>query len=205
MWVLNEDRALHKKLEGLTVRDANAPNGRPVEVRFVYPEAEMADITYPLVTIEHQGIFPDHDREHRAGSTPVRLPYVPEGHEGFPGDWYVQDYPLPYNIDYLVTVYSRFSNHDASLVAQMAMFDRVPARFGYLIVPEDNTVRRLDLHGGPWKVEGGFDQDDKRVMRTGYVVRISAELSIYQAQTVTDLVERVVMDIKPYVQNYVAD
>jgi hypothetical protein len=135
----------------------------------------------------------------------VQLPYVPEGLAGVPGDYYVNDYPLPYNLDYLITVYSRLAEHDTYLLGEMARFERLPSRFGFLEVPEDNTIRRLDLIGGPWKVEGGFDQDQKRVFRTGYVVRISAELNLHQATTLTNIVNRVVMDIEPYVQTYAAD
>jgi hypothetical protein len=223
-WLLNEDAALKKKLQGLTVTDANAPiGGRPVPVRFRLPETELSDTQFPLIVIEHAGLSRDPEREHRGY---IQLPYVPEGEDprgiwpleydvidGVPegttlpsgqivGDPNVaddgvdetedpagedtytvdpadvpfySDFPIPYNIDYQITVYSRKALHDRVLVASLAANDRIPERFGFLEIPEDGTFRRLDLIGGP-SPEVEKDRDGKRIFRSIYAVRVSSEL-----------------------------
>jgi hypothetical protein len=57
----------------------------------------------------------------------------------------------------------------------MAQFDRIPARFGFLTIPEDGTVRRLDLLGGPELVDTR-DEDGKRLFRREYLISVSSEL-----------------------------
>jgi len=88
---------------------------------------------------------------------------------------YFAEFPIPYNLDYQVTVYSRKAIHDRMLVAALAATDRVPARFGFLEIPEDGTYRRLDLIGGP-NTEADKDRDGKRIFRSTYAVRVSSEL-----------------------------
>lgn len=200
-WIINEDRALKKKLSGLTLPDVNAPEGgRPVQVRYIFPEAEVGEIDYPLITIEHQGIFVDHDREHRSGAIP--LTHVPPGLTGNVGDYWTHQFPIPYNIDYLITTYSRLIEHDRLLVSRLSTFDYLPGRFGYLVVPEDGTIRRLDLTGGPWQVEGGFDHEGKRMFRSGFVIRVSSQLLVGEPFSITDYVKRVIMNVDAYPDIY---
>lgn len=225
-WLLNEDAALKKKLQGLKVDDTNAPNGgRPVPVRFRLPETELSDTSFPLIVIEHAGMSRDTEREHRGY---IQLPYIPEGEDprglwplevdvvdGVPendpgleswqiaGDpdgvddgvderWdgdqdgqsltvdpatipYMSQFPIPYNLDYQITVYSRKALHDRALVAALAAEDRIPERFGYLEIPQDGTFRRIDLIGGP-EPSAEKDRDGKRIFRETYAVRVSSEL-----------------------------
>jgi hypothetical protein len=179
-WLFNEDAALKAKLQGLTVADANAPvSGRPVPVRFRFPETEVANISYPMVVIEHAGLERDAEREHRAGLTP--LGYSPEGSPELATTdvtkmpYWVQDYPIPYNMDYQVVVYARKANHIMQLTGALAAMDRLPHRFGYLEIPEDGTIRRIDLIGGPDPTDT-LDQDGKRLFRRTYLIRVSSEL-----------------------------
>lgn len=196
-WLLNEDRAIKAKLAGLTVQDVNAPaSGRPVKVRFRLPEVELADVDFPMVVIEHAGITKDEEREHR-GTT--RLGYTPEGLPPVDGG-YRTEFPIPYNIDYQISVYSRKIQHHMALVATLAQHDRLPARFGYLEVPEDETIRRLDLVGGP-ELESSHDGDDKRLFRATYVVRVSSELTDIEAQQVFTVLS-VVIDVEDYNDTY---
>jgi hypothetical protein len=203
-WLLNEDAAIKAKFQGLFVTDSSAPpEGRPVAVRFTVPSYELATMDYPTIVISHSGISRASDREHR-GST--FLPYIPEG---FPKDtpgqdgqpyipdgaisvdpsrspFFIEDYPIPHNIDYQVVVYNRLEQHQTELTAALAAIDRIPSRFGYVEVPEDGTVRSLDLIGGPERV-ADKDENGKRVFKTHYAVRVYSELPLYAVQNVYEL------------------
>ncbi len=187
-WLINEDRALKAKLQGLTVTDVNAPTGRPVPVRYRVPESELAKQTFPLIVIEHAGLEKADDREHRGN---ILLPYAPEGSTPWwqPTDsgWdvsaspYLADFPIPYDIRYRVLVFTRESWHDIALASSLAQFDRIPARFGFLTIPEDGTVRRVDLLGGPELVDTR-DEDGKRLFRREYLISVSSEMLPSEAQ-----------------------
>ncbi|MDX3260695.1 hypothetical protein PV336_15860 [Streptomyces sp. MI02-2A] len=183
-WLINEDRAVKAKLQGLTVSDVNAPTGgRPVPVRYRVPESELAAQTFPLIVIEHAGVEKADDREHRGT---IMLPYAPEGSAPWwqPTDsgWdvrdspYMVDFPIPYDIRYRVLVFTRLSEHDIALASAMAQFNRIPARFGFLEIPEDHTTRRLDLLGGPELVDTR-DGDGKRMFRREYLISVSSEMT----------------------------
>ena len=203
-WLLNEDAAIKAKFQGLFVNDSSAPpGGRPVAVRFTVPGYELATMTYPTIAISHSGVSRASDREHRG---PVYLPYVPEDYpndtparDGQPyipdgatavdpdrSPFYTQDQPVPHNIDYQVVAYNRLEQHQTELTAKLAEIDRIPPRFGYVEVPEDGTVRSLDLIGGPERV-AEKDENGKRVFRTHYSVRVYAELPLYVVQNVYEL------------------
>jgi hypothetical protein len=179
-WLLNEDAAVKAKFAGLKVTDANADaDGRPVAVRFRLPESEIGEIQYPMVVIDHAGVLKDEEREIRGAGW---LPYAPEGQPRWDdyGDvtaspYHFQEFPIPYNIDYNITVYSRKARHDLMLQAELARTNRIPARFGYLEIPQDQTLRRLDLIGGPEPAHTK-DGDGKRVFRQVYKIRVSSEL-----------------------------
>jgi hypothetical protein len=181
-WLINEDRAVKAKLQGLTVTDVNAPDGRAVPVLYRVPESELAAQTFPQIVIEHAGIEKADDREHRGH---IRLPYAPEG---LPGWWedgatshdvtqspYIVEYPIPYELRYRIIVFTRTYWHDVALAAALAQIDRIPARFGFLQVPEDGTIRRLDLLGGPELVDTR-DADGKRLFRREYLISVSSEM-----------------------------
>ena len=181
-WVYNEDGALKLKLQGLTVSDANN-SSRPVPVRFRLPEDELATLTYPIIIIEHVGVNPDPSREHR-GIIP--LGYAPEG----VAPWWPAgatsydvttspiflDFPLPYNLDYSVTIYCRkMAEHLQPLIATLASLNYLPSHFGELDIPQDGTFRELFLMQGP-QIEYGKDKDDKRLFRATYMVRVETEV-----------------------------
>ncbi|MFF1701335.1 hypothetical protein [Streptomyces sp. NPDC058252] len=161
----------------------NAPaEGRSVPVRYRVPESELAKQTFPLIVIEHAGLEKADEREHRGRTL---LPYAAEGTTPWwqPTDtgWdvtaspYIVDFPIPYDIRYRVLVFTRLSEHDIALASAMAQFDRIPARFGFLTIPEDGTVRRLDLLGGPELVDTR-DEDGKRLFRREYLISVSSEM-----------------------------
>lgn len=190
-WITNEDAALKMKLQGITVQDANNPH-RPVKVRYRLPEDELATLDYPIIIIEHLGLFPDPSRE---SSGFEQLGYAPEvlNDDGtstsYPIWWdpaaaefnvnnspYYSWFPSPYNFDYQVTVYARKMNgHLDSIMRVLATSPRIPYHFGYLNIPQDNTQRKMWLMGGP-QVEYGKDNNDKRLLRAVYRVRVESEL-----------------------------
>jgi hypothetical protein len=185
-WLFSEDSALKKKLQGLTVYDANAPQGRPVPVRFRLPETEVADLTFPIIIIEHDGWYPAPEREHRGF---VQLPYAPEGYAPWwkdtgpattvfdPADSpYWSFIPIPYNLDYYITFYTRIMHeHTIPLVQQLAQHDRLHPKFAYLDVPQDGTIRTMQILGGPALIDG-FDENNKRYFSVKYKVRVFSEL-----------------------------
>jgi len=199
MWLFSEDAALKKKLQGMTVTDANAENGRPVPVRFRLPETEVADLTFPIIIIEHDGWFSAPEREHRGF---VTLPYAPEDYEPWWNDTgpattvfspsdspYWSFFPIPYNLDYTVTVFTRIMHaHTIPLVAQMAQHDKLHPHFAYLDVPQDGTIRTLQLLGGPSLIDG-YDENNKRYFSVKYKVRVFSELlsEIYTYTNATQL------------------
>jgi hypothetical protein len=182
-WLRNEDSALKMKLCGLTVTDGNSPaGGRTVPVRYRLPQDELADLSYPIIIIEHAGLYPAPEREHRGR---IQLPYAPEGYQPWysgPANAQVADspyyanFPMPYNFDYVITLYARFmAQHVQPLVAQLATEPYLPAKFGYLNIPQDGTVRSMFLQGGP-EFNYGKDEDGKRMFSVAYRIRVFSEL-----------------------------
>lgn len=185
-WLLNEDAALKLKLQGLTVIDANAPNGRPVPVRYRLPETEVADLTFPIIVIDHDGWYPAPEREHRGF---VQFPYAPEGFAPWWNDTgpatttfnpsdspYWGFFPIPYNFDYVVTVYARIMHeHTIPLVSQLAAFNRLHPKFAFLDIPQDGTKRTLQLLGGP-ALTSQYDNNGKRFFSVQYKIRVFSEL-----------------------------
>jgi hypothetical protein len=181
-WIYNEDAALKLKLQGLTVSDANNP-ARPVPVRYRLPEDELATLTYPIVIIEHLPMSFARERAHRNF---LKLNYAPDG---FPIWWdpakntfdpnespYMSEFPLPVNLDYKVTIYCRkMVEHLQPLIAQLALQPYLPFQFGFLDVPQDGTIRNMFLMEGP-ETEYGKDQDNKRLFRCSYMVRVMSEV-----------------------------
>lgn len=184
-WLLNEDAALKLKLQGLTVSDANNSQ-RIVPVRFRLPEAEVADLSFPIVVISHNGWYPAPERMHDGYA---KVPYAPEGLPTWFADTgpatttfepmdspYYSWFPIPYNFDYQVTVYARFMHeHTIPLVAALAQYDRLHAKYGFLDIPQDGTKRTMQLLGGP-ELQTGKDNNGKRLFWVNYTVRVFSEL-----------------------------
>lgn len=184
-WLLNEDASLKYKLQGLQVFDANAPQGRNVPVRFRLPEVEVADLTMPIIVIDHDGWYPAPEREHRGF---VKFPYAPEGFDPWwddsvenpvfnPNDGsYWGYFPIPFNLDYTVTLYARIQHeHTMPLIAQLMQYKRLHPKFGFLDVPQDGTKRTLQLLGGPAFL-AEYDSNGKRIFKSIFKIRVFSEL-----------------------------
>lgn len=204
-WIYNEDAAIKLKLQGLKVVDANSPSGRPVPVRFRLPEDELATLTYPIFIIEHLPISFAPERAHRGYGL---LNYAPAG---YPTWWdddaltfdpnqslYSSQFPLPANLDYKVTIYCRkMVEHLQPLVAQLALQPYLPFQFGFLDIPQDGTIRNMFLLQGP-EIEYGKDQDNKRLFRCSYMVRVMTEVIPEVIVNGIGLVEQINLDLGCY-------
>ena len=117
-FLLDEDLALRKKLQGIVVTDQrSASDGttRPVGVWFGQPDQEIRDQTYPYITIDMIGITEDTSRAMRGLVAPTY--YAPN--ELPPTQSYLVDMPIPVNIDYQITTYSRHPRHDREIISQL--------------------------------------------------------------------------------------
>ncbi|MGW3763116.1 Ig domain-containing protein [Streptomyces sp. NPDC005131] len=194
-FLLNEDKALKQKFQGLMVHDATSGMGRKVTVRYRNPEYELADSTFPLVLISHTRISRDEERESRGI---VNVHYAPEGYEPWADmsdptqSPYMAQVPIPLSIDYQLDVYARKELHIIELTGALMGFDLLPARFGYLPVREDGTIRRLDLLGGPDYTESK-DEQGKRLFCASWALRVSSEIFAYEIRTLTPA-QRVLVD-----------
>lgn len=178
-WLRNEDQSLKTKLSGIKVTDANAPaGGRPVAVRFVDPELELAKLSFPCILIQPQEMVRAEDREHR-GVAPIA--YWPEGRgrvddsRDDPTKAPLSDFAIPMDIPYQITVLARRQDHRTQITAALSSVDYLPVRFGWVEVIQDGTIRSLFVDGGP-EYEATKDLDGKRLLMSHYRIRIPTEI-----------------------------
>lgn len=199
-YLLDEETALKKKLQGMTVQDqrSRADNKlRQVGVWFSQPDTELRDQAYPYVTIDMLGISKDPEREHRGVVSPI---YMQPSAADLNGKGFIINYPIPVNLDYQITTYARNPMHDRQLLTQL-QFQHLWQRFGYLEVPFTDAdgnpavnYRRLDVLD---IAKRDFTEDDKRLFVNAVTVRISSEVAqttiddLYKAQRIkiTDIIE----------------
>jgi hypothetical protein len=181
-FLLSEDEALRKKLQGMVVHDQRATNDstpRQVAVFFGQPDQEIRNQSYPYVTIDMVDIQRDTQREMRGL---VNNDYLaPDGLQQ--GQTFMVDIPIPVNITYQITTYSRQPRHDREILAQLLTY-RLPDRFGYLEVPEKSvtvgstttntiTLRRLDVVNVSKR---DVTEQAKRLFVNAITVRVSSEI-----------------------------
>lgn len=200
-----ESAALKKRLEGVTVTSSSYPSGRAVPVIFVKPDMELRNASYPGIYLSYADTSKASDREHRG---PANLGYAPPGYPTnvqVPVDmddkdnpateswdltfdmskspYTVHEHPIPYNLDFNITVLTRDYQQMFEIISQLDEIERIPARFGGLEVPEDGTVRTLDLLGGP-RTSAIRDEDGKRLLQSVYSVRVAAEINLFEVEEV---------------------
>lgn len=219
----NESRALLKKLDGkVLVTASNYPSGRVVPVTWVGPDLELRNAAYPGIYLSYAGNSKASDREVR-GKT--NLTYAPPGYDQnvtVPADfenkdsvatvnwaddgfsrlrspYTVDEHPIPYNLDFNVTVVTRNYQQMFEIIAQLDDVDFFSARFASLEVPEDGTIRTLELLGGP-DTSMIRDEDGKRLIQSVYSVRVAAELILSEIAEVQRVatVEITVDQFHPY-------
>lgn len=174
-WLIAEDHAMKKYLQGMTVTDANAPPaGRPVKVWFRQPEQEAVERTFPYVTIDLVDINEANERavvnklkvSTMRYSPPDPLPAQVEGHT------LVAERPVPVDLYYQITVVSRNAIHDRQL--QAWLWRKFPGKWGALYVPNDETARTMQLTGAASASD--IDPDGKRTFRHIFTVSVASEL-----------------------------
>lgn len=165
-FVINEDKALKSLLSNTSVSDATNQT-RLVNVWFSQPDVEIRTQSYPYMLIDLVDISLDSEREQRGF---VRLPYTPEGKNQ--NKKYFTEFPIPVNIDYQVSAYSRHPMHDRQILASM-LTNITPFRFGNLEIPEDKTLRRLELLG--YVKRDRTDENNKRLYINVFDLRVSSE------------------------------
>lgn len=200
-----ESRALKKKLQGIKVSASNYTTSRDVFVGFVEPDFEIRSAEYPGIYLSYAGMSKANDREVRG---PMSFQYAPAGWPAnvqVPVDiedkdstakeawsetfdrrtspYRMSEHPIPYNLDFNVSVLTRNYQQMFEIISQLDEIERIPARFGGLAVPEDGTVRTLDLLGGP-ETSAIRDEDGKRLLQSVYSVRVTAELGLHDIEQI---------------------
>jgi hypothetical protein len=177
-FLLSEDKALRELMTGLTVTDQKAEGSetpRSVGVWFGQPDQELREQRYPYIVIDMIDVSRDPSREMRGKVKPSYIPDPSEitnevSWDNNKHDWKINR-PIPVNIDYQITTYSRHPRHDRELLAKV-MYDRLPFRFGTLNC-EDNTVRRLDVLD---VTKRDVTEQAKRLFVNAITVRVSSEI-----------------------------
>lgn len=149
---------------------------RKVSVYFGQPDQEIREQSYPYITIDMIDIAEDPARAHRGLTKPSYLPDPSTNQSGAAYDeetdnWYIH-WPIPVNIDYQITAYSRQPRHDRQILGQM-LSNKIPMRFAVL-EPDDGTVRRLDLLDVSKR---DVTEQGKRLFVNAFTVRVSSEIT----------------------------
>lgn len=176
-FLLAEDAAMKKLVSGMTVPNAQNPEGKPVQAWYRYPY-DQREVTYPFITVELIGIAFAPDRAHSSG--PVEVDYLPDlqrtGASSF------QDYGLmvqtefvPIDLTYQVATYARSPLDERRITYQLLSYGRLPLRHGWVHVPEDNTNRRLDNLG--MQPADFLDEKRKTVFSKVHTLRMNAEIT----------------------------
>lgn len=191
-FLISEDEALRNLLLGMTVTDQKAASEgsttRSVKVYFGQPDQEIRSQSYPYIVIDMIDISEDNLRAMRGMVKPTymddpeTMPAVNEGDEPTPynsetNDWMIH-WPIPVNIDYQVTTYSRQPRHDREILSQI-LYTRIPMRFAVLEPSDGNsqgvgTVRRLDLLDISKR---DVTEQGKRLFVNAFTVRVSSEIA----------------------------
>jgi hypothetical protein len=185
-FILAEDAALKNYLQNMTVSDEKAPV-RPVKVWFGYPDVEVRTQSYPYVVIELVDIVPAHDRQ-------ISGVIYDNDNQGTlaPNANTVYRYmtPLPYDLVYQITTYSRHPRHDRAILFQMQQ--KFPSQYGSLLVynalATESAYRHMFLDGF---LKRDQIEDGKRLFRGVYTVRVVSEMTPVTANAVLSTVRTV--------------
>jgi len=174
-FILAEDAALKSYLSGLTVSDEKS-NPRSVGVWFGYPDVEIRSQSFPFITIElmdirqsferaHSGYYYDSDNQGTVISSTNTL--------------YGYEYPVPYDLVYQITSYSRHPRHDRALAYHL--MNKFPGFRGFLPVPNEigtSTAYRHMFLGDFTKLDRAEGENgNKRLLRNVYTITVMSEMS----------------------------
>lgn len=173
-FLLSEDDALRKQIQGITVHDQRSTGDdapRQVGVFFGQPDQELRSQVYPYITIDMIDIQRDTEREMRGRITGdvKQFGYLGPTETSDLG-WDI-DLPIPVNIDYQITTYARQPRHDRELLAKL-LHEKLPFRFGQLSL-DDNTVRRLEVLD---VAKRDSVEQAKRLFVNAVTVRVASEI-----------------------------
>jgi hypothetical protein len=181
VFLLSEDKALREKLQGVVVHDqvaTGADKPRQVGVWFGQPDQEIRAQSYPYITIDMLDVQRDTQREMRGLTNADYL-----GPEDLGGaDTFITDLPIPVNIQYQITTYSRHPRHDRELLAQLLGSRLI--RFGYLeIVEKDVTVDNVETVTSTYRrmdvinvAKRDMTEQAKRLFVNAITVKVSSEI-----------------------------
>lgn len=175
-FLLSEDKGLRDKLKEITVQDQRADfegQARNVGVWFGIPDQEIRDQSYPYITIDLIDIARDFSREMRGviDDSNVQANYLFDNEDISTGGGKL-DLPIPVNLDYQLTTYSRHPRHDRDILAQL-LTNKLPMRAGVLDL-DDGTTRRLDVLD---IAKRDMVEQGKRLFMNAITVRVSSELA----------------------------
>lgn len=192
-----EDAALKSRLSQISVTDDRNAT-RVCDVFFRYPH-DVTEKAYPFITIDLVDISHATYRQHSetmyyyahdvAGMSPSQIAnyqefnYYPSnvGPDGMAalsedGGFLTTESFVPVDLMYQITTWCRSQDHDRQLTAKI-MRRVLPFRRGFIEIPEDGTIRRLDFMD--WSNQNILDQEaayTKRIFRKVYTVRMNAEI-----------------------------
>jgi len=199
-FLLAEDEALRDLLVGMTVTDQKQNGARNVGVWFGQPDQELREQKYPYITIDMIDIAEDFTRAMRGKvrpayiQNPTNMVDAAQGVQQVTFDtdehaWEI-DYPIPVNLDYQITTYSRQPRHDRQILAQL-LYTKIPLRYAVLLTGPNTvygTHRRLDVLDISKR---DVSENGKRLFVNAITVRISSEIAretftkLYKAQELT--------------------
>ena len=153
---------------------------RKVGVWFGQPDQEIRAQSYPYITIDMIDISEDFSRAMRGRVKPAYLtnPSVIGTSTAWDTDEHDWDinYPIPVNIDYQITSFSRQPRHDRQILAQL-LYSKIPLRFAVLDTGPNTvfgTTRRLDVLDISKR---DITEQGKRLFVNAITVRVSSEIA----------------------------
>jgi len=185
-FILAEDAALKNYLQGMVVADEKAPV-RPVKVWFGYPDVEIRTQSYPYVVVELIDIRAANERQisgmnydsDNRGTVAVNTNIT-----------YRYQIPLPYDLVYQISAYSRHPRHDRAILFQMQ--EKFPSQYGSLLIPNalntESAYRHMFLDGFLKREQ---IEDGRRLFRSVYTVRIVSEMTPIAASNALSTVQTV--------------
>ena len=153
---------------------------RKVGVWFGQPDQEIRAQSYPYITIDMIDISEDFSRAMRGRVKPAYLtnPSIIGTSTAWDTDEHDWDinYPIPVNIDYQITSFSRQPRHDRQILAQL-LYSKIPLRFAVLDTGPNTvfgTTRRLDVLDISKR---DITEQGKRLFVNAITVRVSSEIA----------------------------